>query len=140
MAQSLQNIFYQQGLKGTFHVPGALLDAKGMKLMRSLCLRISQNPCGDIIMFKDQKSISSCIKAFRKKSILGQGGEVRTCGLDMCGLYQNHNTTNSIHYLLTAYLWGEAGNILGSNHRCLYPHFTDKGIDSERLGNGYTCS
>ena len=57
--------------------------------MRSLRLRISQNPRGDIIMFKDQKAISSYIRALRKGSILDQGGEARTCGLSMCGLYQN---------------------------------------------------
>lgn len=91
-------------------------------------------------MFKDQKAISSCIKAFRKKSILGQGGEARTCGLDMCGLYQNRNTINSTQLFANCLLGRGAGNILGSNHRCLYPHFTDKGIVSERLGNGYTCS
>ena len=54
--------------------------------MRSLRLRISQNPPEDIIMLKDQKAISSYIRALRKGSILDQGGEARTCGLNMCGL------------------------------------------------------
>lgn len=64
-------------------------------------------------MFKDQKAISSCIRAFRKGSVMAQGGEARTCGLAMCGLNQSHNTTYSIHYLLIAY-W-VPGNIQGNN-------------------------
>lgn len=136
--------FSQQGLKGMFHGPGALLDAKGMKVMRSPCLRISLRQWGDIILFKDQKAISGFIKTSREGSIVGQGRKARTCGPGMCGLYQNPNTTNSVHYLLIAY--GGPGNILGTKlfftipqwRQVLLSPFYRRGHGPERLGKGHT--
>ena len=65
-------------------------------------------------MLKDQKAISSYIRALRKGSILDQGGEARTCGLNMCGLLKKKlGFPGSSDGKASAYNVGDLGRSLG---------------------------